>query len=112
MDMHFPQSFHILSFCVNNSSTYFVLTIAAPIPSSVQDLTSQFGFQPRCASVCVCMRGSHCCIVACAHLANGTGRRTATMMATLLITSGPVRIEAVLHSCGRSPNGEGVGTNL
>ena len=31
-----------------------------------------------------------------AHLGTGTGRRTATMVAPLLLTSGPVRYEAVL----------------
>ena len=38
-----------------------------------------------------------------AHLGNGTGSRTVTMMALLLFTSGPVRHKAVLHSCGTSP---------
>ena len=32
-----------------------------------------------------------------AHLGNGTGRRTVTMVAPLVLTSGPVRYEAVLH---------------
>ena len=45
------------------------------------------------------------------HLGNDTGHRTATMMAPLLHTSGPVRYEAVLHSCGTSPVG-GMGTDL
>ena len=40
-----------------------------------------------------------------ADLGNGTGRRTATIMAPLLFTSGLVRYEAVLHSCGTSPVG-------
>ena len=38
-----------------------------------------------------------------AHLGKGTGRRIATMTATLLLTSGPVRYETVLHSCRTSP---------
>ena len=48
-------------------------------------------------------------VVACAHLGKATGRRTATMAAPLLVllTSGPVRYEAVLHSCGTSVVGEG-----
>ena len=41
-----------------------------------------------------------------AHLGNGTVRRTVTMMAPLILTSGLVRYEAVLHSCGTSPGGE------
>ena len=55
----------------------------------------------------VCMRSLYCCIVACAHLGNGTGRRTATMSALLLLTSGLVRHETVLHSCVTSPEGGG-----
>ena len=59
--------------------------------------------------VCVCVYGdSDHCIVVCAHLGNGTGRRTVTMAALLLLTSGPMRYEAVLHSCRISPVGEGV----
>ena len=42
-----------------------------------------------------------------ACLGNGTGQRTATMMAPLVLTSGPVRYEAVLHSCRTSPVGGG-----
>ena len=53
--------------------------------------------------VSVCMGGSYRCIVTCAHLGNGTGRRTATLKAPLLLASGPVRYEAVLYSCGISP---------
>ena len=49
------------------------------------------------------MGGSYHYIVACGQLGNGTGRRTATLMALLLLTSGPVRYEAELHSCGTSP---------
>ena len=54
------------------------------------------------------------CIVACAHLGNGTGHRTATLAAVLLLTSGPVRYEAVLHSSGTNnpSGGAGVGTDL
>ena len=37
------------------------------------------------------------------HLGNGTGRRTATMLAPLLLTSGPARYEALLHGCGTNP---------
>ena len=51
--------------------------------------------------LCVCMSQNRC-IVACAHLGNGTGHRTVTLAAPLLLTSGPVRYEAVLHSCGIS----------
>ena len=40
-----------------------------------------------------------------AHLGNGTGHRTATMTAPLLLTSGPVMYETVLHSGGTSPVG-------
>ena len=35
-----------------------------------------------------------------AHLGKGTVHRTATMVAPLLLTSGPAKYEAVLHSCG------------
>ena len=42
-----------------------------------------------------------------AHLANGTGRRTVTMAAPLLLKSGALRYEVVLHSCGTSPMGGG-----
>ena len=34
------------------------------------------------------MGGAYLCIVACAHLGNGTGHRTATLVAPLLLTSG------------------------
>ena len=53
------------------------------------------------------MGSLHRCIVAYTHLENGTGHRTATMVAPLLLTSGPVRYEAVLQSCGTSPVGGG-----
>ena len=46
-----------------------------------------------------------------AHLGNGTGHRTASLMEPLLLlTSGPMRYEAVLHSCGTSPVGGRVPT--
>ena len=51
---------------------------------------------------CVCMGCSNRCIVACAHLGNGTSRRTVTLEAPLLRTNDPVRYEAVLHSCWKS----------
>ena len=57
------------------------------------------------------MGSSHCCVVACAHLGDGTGGRTVTLAALLLLTSRPVRYEAVLHSCGTNLVG-GVGTDL
>ena len=47
----------------------------------------------------VCMGSSYHCIVACAHLGNGTGRRTVRLAVPLLLTSGLVRYEAVRHSC-------------
>ena len=50
--------------------------------------------------MCVCMGCLYHYIVACAHLENGTGRRTPTMAAPLLLTRGLVRYEAVVHSCG------------
>ena len=53
----------------------------------------------------VCMGSSCRCIVACMHLGNGTGRRTATLAAPLLLTSGLMRYEAVLDSWGTSPVG-------
>ena len=56
----------------------------------------------------VCMGSLNRCIVACAHLGNDTVRRTET----LLLTNGPVRYEAVLHSCGTSPVGMEVGTDF
>ena len=46
-------------------------------------------------------------MVACAHVGNSTGYRTATLAAPLLLTSGLVRYEARLHSCGTSPVGGG-----
>ena len=49
------------------------------------------------------MGSSWCCIVACTHLRNGTDCQTAIFVAPLLITSGPLRYEAVLDSCGTSP---------
>ena len=52
------------------------------------------------------MESLYRCIVVCAQLGNGTGRRTTTMVAPLLLTSGSVRYEAVLHSCRTSPVGE------
>ena len=50
----------------------------------------------------LCVEGSHRCIVACIHLGNGTGRRTVTIAAPLLLSSGPV-----LHRGGTSPVGVG-----
>ena len=52
------------------------------------------------------MASSYHYIVACAHLGNDTGHRIATLVAPLLLTSGPVSYEAVLHSCGTGPVGE------
>ena len=43
----------------------------------------------------VCMGSLYRCIVAFTHLGNSTGRTTATMTAPLLLTSGPVRYEAL-----------------
>ena len=60
-----------------------------------------------CLYVCMCMGSSCNCIVACTHSGNGTGRRTVTFVAPLPLTSGPVRYEAVLHSCVTSPVGDG-----
>ena len=42
------------------------------------------------------------CIIACAHLENGTGHRTVAFAALLLLTSDLARYEAVLHTCGTS----------
>ena len=63
-------------------------------PFYVQNIS---GMVLTCGSVC--MGSSYRCIVACAHLGNGRGRTTTT-------TSGPVRYQTVLHSCGTSPVGE------
>ena len=41
----------------------------------------------------MCIVSSHHCIVACAQLGNGSGRKTATLVAPLLLTSGSVRYE-------------------
>ena len=57
-----------------------------------------------CVCVCVCMAGLYHSTIACTHL----GCRTVTMVAPLLLTSGPVMCEAVLHSCGTSPVGRGL----
>ena len=45
-----------------------------------------------------CMGDLHHCIVACAHLGNGTGCRTVTMVAPLLLTSCRAKYEVGLHS--------------
>ena len=45
-----------------------------------------------------------------AHLGNGSGHRTVTMMAPLLLTSDMMRYEAVLHNCETSAVGGGVPT--
>ena len=45
-----------------------------------------------------CMGGLYHYIVACTYLGNGTGHRTVTMAAPLLVTSSSVRYEAVLHN--------------
>ena len=61
-----------------------------------------------CMYVCmyVCMDSLCRCIVAWGTLRElSTGRRTVTMAAPLLLTSGPVRYEIVLHGCGTSPMG-------
>ena len=50
---------------------------------------------------------SYRCIVACANLGTGTGHRTMTLAAPLLLNSGPVRYETMLHRCGTSPVGSG-----
>ena len=57
-----------------------------------------------------CMYVWGVCVALClldAYLGNSTGCRTVTMTAPLLITSGPLRYEAVLHSCETSPIAEG-----
>ena len=60
--------------------------------------------KPGTAQACgVCMGSSYRCIVACADIGNGTGHRTAIMAIQLLLTSGLVRHEAVLHNGGTSP---------
>ena len=46
------------------------------------------------------------------HLGNGTGRRTAILMAPLLLVSRPLRYDAVLHSRGTSPVGGRTGVDL
>ena len=56
----------------------------------------------------VCMDGLSRCIVACAHLGKGTSRRTMEMATALLLISGSLRNEAVLHSSRTSLVGEGV----
>ena len=55
--------------------------------------------------VCVCRVRTAVQLLAHAQLGKGTGRRTVTMAAQLLLTIGPVRYEAVLHSCGTSALG-------
>ena len=57
----------------------------------------------------VCMGSLYHCIVACTDLGNSTGHRTVTLAALLLLISGLVWYEALLHSCGTSPVG---GTDL
>ena len=61
----------------------------------------------------MCMKSSYDCIVACTHLGNGKDSTTVTLAALLLLTSGPVRYEAVLHNCGtRTVGGRVGGTDL
>ena len=58
-------------------------------------------------------------MVACTYLQNGTGRRSVTMAAPLLLTSGPAMYEAVLHNnslvfvcaCKEMYAGDGTGMN-
>ena len=49
-----------------------------------------------------------------AHLGNGTDCRIATMTTSLLLTSGLMRYDLVLHNCGTSlvGGGMGAGTDL
>ena len=57
-----------------------------------------------CQEPMQCMFGEFVSLYSCtAHIGNGTGHRTATMTAPLLLTLGSVRYEALLHSCGTSP---------
>ena len=63
-------------------------------------------FQTSAAGMYVCVGSLYHCIVACTHLGNDTGHRTATLEAPLLLTSGPARYEAMLYSCGTSPGGD------
>ena len=65
-----------------------------------------------CVYVCMYMGGSFHCIVACAHLGNGTGRRTATLTTPPPLTSGPMKYEVVLHNHETSPEGVGGGTDF
>ena len=53
--------------------------------------------------MCVCMGTLYHSIVACAHLGNGSGHRTARLAAPLILTNSLVRYETMLHSCGTSP---------
>ena len=58
---------------------------------------------------CKCIIGCMGCL--CRFIvARCTGRKTATMTAPLLLTSGTVRYVAVFHSCGTSPVGGQVPT--
>ena len=56
-----------------------------------------------------CMGGLYNCIVACTYLGNSTGRRTATMMAPLLLTSGLAKYEVIflvfLGACAKGWSG-------
>ena len=45
-----------------------------------------------------CIGALQRCIVACIHLGNRTGGKTATIAAPLLLPGGPVRYEAGLHN--------------
>ena len=58
------------------------------------------------------MGGSFHCIVACARLGNGTGRRTVTLVAPLLPTGRLVRYEAVPQHLWDKPSGRRRGINF
>ena len=51
-------------------------------------------------TACMSIESSCRFIVACSHFGNDTGHSTVRMTAPLLLTSGPVKYEAVLHSYG------------
>ena len=55
----------------------------------------------------VCMGSLYRCIVDCAYLGNCPCHRTVPKAVPLLLSSGPVKYEAVLPSCGTIPVGGG-----
>ena len=91
-----------------HTNTHYMFTSDTPVHTEIHMRITHTVGVPLDTHTCtlhayVCMGNLYRYIVACGHLGNSTGHRTATLVAPLLLTSGPVRYAAVLHSCGTSP---------